>query len=281
MQSHVVVNEGVGELRRKPDHAAEQVSQAVLGTPLQVLSTRDKGRWVRAQAPDGYKAWIRSWSVVPMSARELKSYHNGPFVEIDALVARVRERATNRSPALREAPVGTRLRRLGRSGNWIRVLLPDGERGFLHAKDLLVDKNTLRSRSRPQDIPSLLRSAQRFLGVPYQWGGITAKGLDCSGLIQTLFEMHGVLLPRDSKDQFRWVRKHAYVYRESADVQYGHLVFFGETDARVAHVGIALEHGEFLHARGRVRINSLRPEDPAFDRELYRQFRGAGPVLLG
>jgi len=275
-----LVNEGLGEMRSRPDHAAEQVSQAILATPLSVASTRDRERWLRVETPEGYTGWMRSWSVHPVSRAEAAAYHHGPRVEVDSMVARVRERPTNRSAAIREAPLGARLRRLGRSGNWIRVLLPDGARGYLNARDLLVDRKTLRPRRRPRDIPSLVRTSHRFLGVPYQWGGVTAKGIDCSGLVQTVFRLHGVELPRDSRDQFRWVREHSYLSGDPGEIQFGHLIFFGPTASRVAHVGIGLGGGEYLHARGRVRINSMRPEDRGFDRDLFRQFRGSGPVLL-
>lgn len=277
---YVVVNEAVGEIRRLADHAAEQTSQVVLATPLVVLRRAKEGRWLRGQAPDGYVGWIRSWSVCPMGTRELDAYRSGPTVEVDALVARIFERPTRRSPAIREAPLGARLGRVGRSGNWIRVLLPDGARGYLHARDLLVDRKTLRARQRPRDIYSVVRTAQRFLGVPYQWGGVTAKGIDCSGLTQTAFRLHGVLLPRDSRDQYRWAKRETYVAPDPQDAQFGHLVFFGTGASRISHVGISLGDGKFLHSRGRVRLNSLRPQDPDFDRDLFRQYRGSSPVLL-
>ena len=109
MKSRVIVNEAVGEIRRGPDHAAEQVSQVVLGTPLSVLGRRDAGRWLRVQCPDGYRGWIRSWAVHPADEEAVATWQNGPLVEVDALVARLRARPTSRSLALREAPLGAKL----------------------------------------------------------------------------------------------------------------------------------------------------------------------------
>ncbi len=276
----VIVNEAVAELRKRPEHAAEQVSQAILGTPLTALSWRDREQWCRVRTPDGYTGWVRSWSLYRPTPAEAALYRGGPVAEVDSLVARVRESNTARSLPLREAPLGARLSRTGRTGNWVRVVLPDGVKGCLHVKDLLLDKRTHRPRQRPQDIFQLVRTAHRFLGVPYQWGGVTAKGLDCSGLTQTVFSLHGVQLPRDSRDQYRWVKAEAYISRDPMETQFGHLVFFGPTAARIGHVGLCLRGGRFLHARGRVRINSLRPDDADFDADLFRQFQGAGPVLL-
>jgi len=278
MKRRVMVNEAVAEMRREPDHASEQVSQIILGSVLQVLSTRDRRRWFRVQSEDGYKGWVRSWSVQELDPSDPRP--TGPMVEVDALLARVRARATGRSEPVREAPVGSQLPRVGRSGNWIRVELPDNRRGYLHARDLLVDKQSLRGRRRPHHIPALIRTAHRFLGVPYQWGGVTPKGVDCSGFVQTVFRLHGIVLPRDSGDQFKWVQKNAYVSGDVAETQYGHLLFFGESRTRISHVALGLRDGRFIHASGRVRINSLHPDNDDFNRDLYRLFLGSGPVLL-
>jgi cell wall-associated NlpC family hydrolase len=109
---------------------------------------------------------------------------------------------------------------------------------------------------------------------------VTAKGIDCSGLTQTVFHLHGVFLPRDSQEQFRWAKRETYVYRDPQDVQFGHLLFFGAADSQISHVAISLGDGHFLHSRGRVRVDSLKPQDPEFERELFRIFRGASPVLV-
>jgi cell wall-associated NlpC family hydrolase len=120
----------------------------------------------------------------------------------------------------------------------------------------------------------------RFLGVPYQWGGVTPKGVDCSGLVQTVFRLHGVLLPRDARDQCRWAKRNGYLYRDPEAVQPGHLLFFGEGERSVNHVGIALGGGRILHARGRVRIDSLRAGDDAYAPGLAGLFLAAGAVLM-
>ena len=280
MKAYAVANEGVVEMRRGPDHASEQVSQVVLGTALHVLGRRDEGRWLRVQSPDGYRGWVRSWSVQPMTHRELAAYRSGPRVEVNAMVARVREKPTSRSRPVREALLGSFLRRVGRVGRWFRVALPDGTRGYLPARDLLVDRVTLRPRHRARDVPSLVRTAERFLGVPYQWGGVTAKGMDCSGLVQTVFGLHGILLPRDAADQFRWVKKTTYVYRDPTELQAGHLAFFGSPRGKISHVGIAVPRGRLIHSQGRVRIASLVSDDPDFAPDLLESFRGGGPVPL-
>ena len=87
----------------------------------------------------------------------------------------------------------------------------------------------------------LTRSALRFLGVPYSFGGTTAAGFDCSGFVQHVFAMLGVSLPRTADAQYDVGRPAVGGPRA------GDLVFF-DTYGGVSHVGIYLGHGRFVHA---------------------------------
>jgi cell wall-associated NlpC family hydrolase len=87
----------------------------------------------------------------------------------------------------------------------------------------------------------LTRSALRFLGVPYVFGGTTASGFDCSGFVQHVFALLGVNLPRTADAQYDAGRPAVGGPRP------GDLVFF-DTYGGVSHVGIYLGNGEFVHA---------------------------------
>lgn len=91
----------------------------------------------------------------------------------------------------------------------------------------------------------LVRTARRFIGVPYRWGGEDRKnGFDCSGLTMVCYRLNGLNLPRNSRSQYgsgRWIPK--------AKLKKGDLVFFATRGGkRVSHVGIYIGHGEFIHA---------------------------------
>jgi hypothetical protein len=94
----------------------------------------------------------------------------------------------------------------------------------------------------------LLRTAERFIGVPYRWGGeSTTEGFDCSGLTMVVYQLNGLDLPRTSADQWHAGRP---VGREELDR--GDLVFFATRGGRtISHVGIYLGGDRFLHAPGR------------------------------
>ncbi|MBV8153505.1 MAG: C40 family peptidase [Candidatus Eremiobacteraeota bacterium] len=88
----------------------------------------------------------------------------------------------------------------------------------------------------------LTRSALRFLGTPYVFGGDSPSGFDCSAYVQHVFGMVGISLPRTADAQYDV---------GSAAVggpQPGDLVFFQTYTYGPSHVGIYLGNGEFVHA---------------------------------
>ncbi len=94
----------------------------------------------------------------------------------------------------------------------------------------------------------LIRTAERFIGVPYKWGGdSTVAGFDCSGLTMVVYQLNGLDLPRTSSEQWRAGRP-----VDDGELRVGDLVFFATRGgSRVSHVGIYTGGDGFLHAPGR------------------------------
>jgi gamma-D-glutamyl-L-lysine dipeptidyl-peptidase len=152
----------VSPVRREPDDAAEQVTQALRGEPLRVEERR--GGWARIVTAYDYPGWVR--------AEELE----------------------------------------------------DG------AGEVAADAS-----GAPVDV------ARSYLGVPYLWGGMSDRGIDCSGLVHMAYRRLGRLVPRDADQQ-----EDAGV--EVDELQPGDLVTYGDP---ADHIAFWLGEGRILHSTGR------------------------------
>lgn len=97
----------------------------------------------------------------------------------------------------------------------------------------------------------LVQTAERFIGLPYQWGGTSPEqGFDCSGLVMAVYQLNGFNLPRSSRDQFASGRP-----VDRTAMQKGDLVFFSSIKGKdVSHVGMYTGDDAFIHASGQGKI---------------------------
>lgn len=119
----------------------------------------------------------------------------------------------------------------------------------------------------------IVKTAERFLGIPYQWGGSSPeKGFDCSGLTTSVYELNGLKLPRSTRQQFQ---SGTPVSRDN--ILKGDLVFFATTKReKVSHVGIYVSGNQFIHAprKGKtIRFGSLS------NRYFKKRYMGARTYL--
>jgi peptidoglycan DL-endopeptidase CwlO len=98
--------------------------------------------------------------------------------------------------------------------------------------------------------------AERYLGVPYVWGGASPSGFDCSGLVMYVYAQLGVSLPHNAAAQYDMLP-----HVPTSDLEPGDLVFF----YGLGHVGIYVGGGTFIHAPHTgtvVQFSSLSSEGP-------------------
>ncbi len=116
-------------------------------------------------------------------------------------------------------------------------------------------RQAAQSAGRPPDVPgttfvppgsghsSAVAIAQRYLGVPYVWGGASPSGFDCSGLVMYVYAQLGISLPHSAAMQY------GYGTHLSRDqLAPGDLVFFGYSAASIHHVGIYAGGGSMIDA---------------------------------
>jgi hypothetical protein len=238
----VIARSAIVPLLAQPSLRSEQVSQLVLGETGRVEER--SGEWRRIVAElDGYGGWV----------------HAGYVLEADdTAAARWREEAGGWSLGAtlrvdgRRAPLPLRAR-VATAGPGLR--LPDGAAAELVAGEVRPLAEVLQeARAQPVERWALAR----FDGAPYEWGGVTPWGVDCSGLVQTAFAARGARLPRDAALQMECgtpVEPHA--------ARPGDLLFFrGDSGDRITHVAFAAEDDTLVHstvACGGVLIESWRP----------------------
>jgi hypothetical protein len=107
--------------------------------------------------------------------------------------------------------------------------------------------------------------AMKYLNAPYQWGGKSPFGIDCSGFTQIVFKICGYRLLRDASQQVKQGREVVHF----ADADLGDLLFFSDEQNNVVHVGILFENQTIMHGSGKVRID-LIDENGIFNVELNR-----------
>ena len=137
-----------------------------------------------------------------------------------------------------------------RRGEWARIETAYDYPGWIRAEAL---GPPLREEWPAQRAGDVLAEARSYLGAPYEWGGLTERGIDCSGLVHIAFRRLGVLVPRDS-----WQQEAAGEPVDERALRPGDLLCYGD------HVAFYAGEGRILHATGRDGVRAVveEPEPP-------------------
>ena len=231
-------------LRVKDDPRAPYDSELIQGEPVLVFSETDRGSaWVQSEI-DGYVGYV---------ARDaLTSDTPEPTHWVTALRTFVYP-----GPDMKLPPVSALT-----MGSWLALEGPEIEtRGtrFLRlagTDQAVVTKHVLPVGTQPA--PDFVSVAETFVHVPYQWGGRTSLGLDCSALVQVALMMTGTDCPRDTDMQVAELGDP--VPEGVTDLKRGDLIFWP------GHVAIVADQDSLLHASGYHMTVVKEPLRPALER---------------
>lgn len=215
-------------LRTGPSHRAEMGSQILFGEKYEIADTAGSYSLIKVVF-DNYHGWIDNDHVKHSVA----------------------------DPDIASQIVGTDT--MIRRDDSPPQLLPAGSEVYAVSHDRMNFKNgTVSYRcDRPLVTTPLqgdpVSTALLFMDTPYLWGGRTSMGMDCSGLVQTVYKVHGISLPRDS---FLQAESGTTINILSEAIP-GDLLFFDNSQGKITHVGMLHSEGVIIHCSGTVRLDII------------------------
>ncbi|MBX9721211.1 MAG: C40 family peptidase [Candidatus Obscuribacterales bacterium] len=254
------VAKNVINLYSLPDTSSEVVTQAIFGERLTV--EKIEADFVYCIGVDRYKGWANLRYLLP--ANESTSQARDM---VCTLFADVYSQPDEHADLITKLVISTVLNvdEKPEQADFISIKLPGSVRGFIPrncvGQSVSFTESTKWQQSNIQERENLIialgedvaNTAKRFIGVPYLWGGCSPFGIDCSGLVQIAYKLHGVQLLRDADLQFadrRFVKIEEGKSFDQTNLLKGDLAVFG-TANNINHIGIALGDGHFVHASGR------------------------------
>ena len=247
--ARIVVRAAIAPMVGEPRISSPQISQRVCGQELEVLELGHNSAddWLRVRGGDAYEGWVHRGFLGSLESFE---------PDREAIPISLACTVESEDGARRHLPLGARL--------W-----PD---------EVVIGGATVSDRDLPERFPRererVVESAgDLFAGAPYQWGGVTPWGADCSGFVQTIYGLHGIELPRDAWQQAVMGEDAG---SDPAALLAGDLLFFSDrSDGRITHVGIALGASGMLHCalgRGGWAVEVVGGEE-RYQRILLERFR--------
>ena len=167
-------------------------------------------------------------------------------VDVAPVRAEPRDDAEQVTQALRGEPLAV----LVAGAGWARIETLYGYAGWIHEEALGPAAEGIWPKPVGKDV---LTEARAYLGAPYEWGGMTERGIDCSGLIHMAFRRIGILVPRDS-----WQQGAHGEPVDADDLTPGDVIWYE------GHTAFSTGEARILHASAREGVRAVveEPEPP-------------------
>ncbi len=223
-------------VRAEASERSEMVNQLLFGDTYEIIDSFNGWKVIRGSL-DQYEGFIDEKQNLCISGEEYARLQTAQRFFTKELVARVTETTAK---------------------SYLNVLfgssLPGYDNGTIRVgeKEYRYDGEYTRP-AKEVNREDLVNTVKKYLWSPYLWGGRSPFGIDCSGLIQAVFHIHGMSLHRDASYQ----AKQGTTLNLVSEAQPGDLAFFDNEEEQIVHVGMFIEGDKIIHASGHVRIDNI------------------------
>lgn len=244
-------------IRLEPNSRAPVINEAIFAEEVQLLEKREK--WTKIQTLcDGEQGWIREGALCERETPYADCSCIVPIIEVQALSAAIYANRETRVPIM-YLPWECRLEAEDPyvDGPLVKIRFPDRTEAFIQKKDVTAD---LRALTKTE----MAAFSRNFLSVSYSKSGRSSFGFNNARFMQMLYRQMGQFLPGSAEQQYQW-SEFEPVSLEALEP--GDLIFWGRSEKEIAHVGMFMGEGRFIHmanreARPQLKISAL--DDPLY-----------------